>query len=94
MTAKGIMGVYRHRPFYIIVTNIVIVDLHLPKHQKTGEVANVPRKVFHIKDEHFSYQSVSYDSNSDNYVHAVHYEPILDRLKQIAEHETVKKKVE
>lgn len=48
------MDVYSELCFYITVSKVRKVDLHVPKHQALGEVSNVPRKIGHIKHERYS----------------------------------------
>lgn len=66
-----------------------MADVYLAKHQKLDEVAKVPKEIFLLEDEPFSYSSGSTAAKSDNTVIAVQYKPASSRLDQIAEHEAV-----
>lgn len=47
------MDVCLGRPLYIVFANFGKVEVYLPKHQKVGEVAYVPIKMVHVKEEGF-----------------------------------------
>lgn len=49
------MDVYSRRLFYNIIASFGIADIHLPKYQNVGEVANGPEEISHIKEEPFLY---------------------------------------
>lgn len=51
MTEKKNMNVYPGQLFNKNIANFGKVDVHLPKHQKFGEVGKVPVKIFHVKAE-------------------------------------------
>lgn len=53
MKAKGVMDVYRRHPFYIKVASFGKVDVHLPKYQKVGEIADTPVEAAQIREELF-----------------------------------------
>lgn len=90
MTAKQIMDVYQGSLFYITIVSFSKVDVHLPKHQMGGEVANVPVEMVYIKDERYSYLPDTHANNSERSVSAVNYKAISDRLDHIAEQKAVK----
>lgn len=54
MTAKDVMDDYRDRPFYVIIANLGVANVQLPKYQKVSEVAIVPKKIVCIKEERSS----------------------------------------
>lgn len=58
------------------------VNVHLLRHPKVDEVANVPVKVIHIKNKRFSSSCVAHGNKSDSSVSVVHYNRTPDRLKQ------------
>lgn len=61
---------------------------------KIGEAANVPVEIVYIKEEHYSYPPGTNANSSGSAVSAVHYKSTADRLKQMDEHETIRKKNE
>lgn len=58
-----------------------MVGVSLPKHQKVGEVENVPREIFHIRSECFSSSPLFKATKSDSFDNAVQYEAVSDRLE-------------
>lgn len=87
MTAKGIMNVYPGSPFYITNVNLTEVHVHLPKHQKVGEVADEPVKKVRITNECYWYPSGAHPKNSDSSVSTVYYKSTPDLLEQMEKHE-------
>lgn len=73
MTAKGIIDVYTGQAFYITIANFAMADVHLPKHQKVGEVADTCKEIVYTTDEYFSYPSGAKAAKTDNLLDAVHY---------------------
>lgn len=80
------------RSFYITVSKLFKVDVHLPNHQKVDEFASVPFKIVHDKDERSSYLPGAKAKDSGSSKNAVYYRSITDRLEQMVRHEAVKEK--
>lgn len=74
------MDVYPGRLFYVTNANFGTVDVHLPEHQKVGEVAQTAKEIIHIKNERFSYRSGTYANNSNFSAYALQYKPAPDQL--------------
>lgn len=66
-------------------------NVHLPKHQKVGEVAAAPEKISYIKDESFSYPSDAKVTESDSFINAAHFKATPNRLEQMARRDAVQK---
>lgn len=94
MTTRGNMDVYTGLSSYMAIANVGKFDVHLPKYQNVGEVADAPVKIDHITDELFSYNSSTPPNNSDSPVDAVYHSSITDRKEQVAKHDSVRMKDE
>lgn len=94
LTLKDLVDVYTGRDFHITIADFGETDVHLPKHEKVGEVADVSVEVDHVNDERFSYRFGTHTNNSDDSVYDIPYKPAFDRLEQIANLEVVNEKKE
>lgn len=86
------MDVNPGRPIYITVGNFGKVHVELPEHQKVGKVTKAHQEIAHIEDECFSNPSGANATKTDSFVNTVHYKPLPDRFKPMAELAAVKEK--
>lgn len=43
--------------FYIFITNFVMADVYLPRHQEVGKVESEPEEIVDIKEKRLSFRS-------------------------------------
>lgn len=73
------MGVYPGCPFYITVSSLVTVDVHLPNIKKL-EKSQMHLKIVHIEEQCFPDPPGAHANNRDSPVYAVRYKPTSNRL--------------
>lgn len=94
LTDDGIKDANPGSRFCITTASLCMTYVHQAKTQKLGVVANAPKEIVHIKDEHFAYRSGTKATKCDSPDNAVHHESATDILDQMVEHEVVKKRDE
>lgn len=89
ITVKESMDMSLRRLFYINIVLFCNVDVHFPKLQKAGQVANTSDAIVHVNDERYSCLSGAHPHDIGTLVSTVHYMSSTARLEQMAKHEAL-----
>lgn len=92
LTERWVLDVFLDLSLYIHNAKSGKLDISLQKHQKLGEVVGTEVGIVCNIDKHYSYHPDEHVNHKDSSVNSIHYKCTLYRFKQIAEHETIKKK--